>query len=86
MAQTESRKLDHIKIALKEAVQSRTKSGFEDITLIHRALPEIDKDEIDIGIEIMGRKFKAPIVIAGMTGGHKKTSKINKNLSLIPIQ
>ncbi len=70
MAQTENRKLDHIKIALKEDVESKTKNGFKDISLVHRALPEIDKDEINIQIELLGRKFKAPILIAGMTGGH----------------
>lgn len=82
MPQTEDRKLEHIKIALKESIESRTKTGFEDITLVHRALPEIDKDEINLETELLGQKFSAPILIAAMTGGHKKTGKINKNLAI----
>jgi isopentenyl-diphosphate delta-isomerase len=76
------RKLDHIEISLKEDVQSRIKNGFDDITFVHRALPEIDRDEIDLTCEFFGKKVGAPIVIAGMTGGHEKASEINKNLAL----
>ena len=76
------RKLDHIKISLKEDVQSRIKNGFDDITFVHRALPEIDRDEIDTSTEFFGKRVGAPIVIAGMTGGHEKASEINKNLAL----
>ena len=43
---TTERKLDHINISLKEDVQSKTKNGFDDITFVHRALPEIDRDDI----------------------------------------
>jgi len=82
MSETENRKLDHIKIALKESIESKTKTGFEDITLVHRALPEIDKDEINLETKLFGKKFSAPIIIAAMTGGHKKTAKINKNLAI----
>ncbi|MFQ5975528.1 MAG: type 2 isopentenyl-diphosphate Delta-isomerase [Candidatus Hydrothermarchaeales archaeon] len=82
MVKIDSRKLDHIKIALRETVESKTKNGFGDIALVHRALPEVDKDEVDVGIEFLGRKFKAPIVIAGMTGGHEKAIRINKNLAI----
>lgn len=76
------RKLDHIKISLEEDVQSRIKNGFDDITFVHRALPEIDRDEIDTTCEFFGKKIGAPIFIAAMTGGHEKAKKINENLAL----
>lgn len=77
-----ARKLDHLKIALEKNVQSRVKNGFEDVTLIHRAVPEINKEDIDLDATFLGRKINAPLVIAGMTGGHKVAERINKNLAL----
>jgi isopentenyl-diphosphate delta-isomerase len=77
-----SRKLDHIEISLREDVQSSIKNGFDDITFVHRALPEIDRDEIDTTCEFFGKKIGAPILIAAMTGGHEKATEINRNLAL----
>lgn len=77
-----SRKLDHIRIALAKNVQSNVKSGFEDISLVHCALPEIDKREIEVETSFLGRKIQAPLIIAGMTGGHEKAEVINRNLAL----
>jgi isopentenyl-diphosphate delta-isomerase len=79
---TTERKLDHIEISLREDVQSGVKNGFDDLTFVHRALPEIDRDEIDTSTEVFGKKVGAPILIAGMTGGHEKAKKINENLAL----
>lgn len=76
------RKLDHIDISLKNDIQSRIKSGFNDITLVHRALPEINRDDVDLTCNFFGRTISAPIVIAGMTGGHESSKEINKNLAL----
>jgi isopentenyl-diphosphate delta-isomerase len=76
------RKLDHIEISLKEDIQSSTKNGFDDITFVHRALPEINRDEIELTCDFFGRKIGAPIIIAGMTGGHEKAEEINRNLAL----
>ncbi len=78
----DARKLDHILISLKKNVESKTKNGFEDVALVHCALPEIDRDEIDLSANFFGRKISAPIMIAGMTGGHEKAKKINENLAL----
>ena len=49
MAQeTGKRKADHIKICLEKKAQAKkATTGFEDIQLIHRALPEIDKEKIN---------------------------------------
>jgi isopentenyl-diphosphate delta-isomerase len=77
-----SRKLDHIRICLEKDVESKIKNGFEDITLVHRALPEINKGDIDLTTKFFGKRINAPIMIAGMTGGHENTEKINKNLAL----
>ncbi|MHA1238534.1 MAG: type 2 isopentenyl-diphosphate Delta-isomerase [Candidatus Odinarchaeia archaeon] len=78
----QDRKLDHIKICTEEEVESRSKtSGFEDIELIHRAVPRVSKSEIDLSVEFLGHKFKAPFLISAMTGGHPVSEKINANLA-----
>lgn len=77
-----SRKLDHLTIAREKNVQSNVSSGFEDIVLVHRALPEVNMNDIDVAGTLLGKKIHAPIMIAGMTGGHKQAEVINKNLAL----
>ncbi len=78
----EDRKLDHIAISLKEQVESKVSSGFDDITPVHRSLPEANLDEIDLSTIFFGKTLSAPIVIAGMTGGHEKAKRINENLAV----
>ncbi len=75
---TRKRKADHIRIALKRNVEARkTTTGFEDIFLIHRALPEVDKDRIDLSTTVFNYKFSAPIIVSAITGGTHEAVKIN---------
>ncbi len=81
MSVTESRKDDHIRICLEKDVEFVKSNGFEHVDLEHRALPEIDKDEIDLKTEFLGKKFEYPLFIEAMTGGTRRGGKINKNLA-----
>lgn len=54
---------------------------WEDVQLVHQALPEIDFEEVDPAVTLFGRRLKAPIVITGMTGGFPGAKKINENLA-----
>lgn len=54
---------------------------WDDIQLIHRALPNIDFDEVDPSTTLLGHRLAAPIVITGMTGGFPDAKKINGNLA-----
>jgi len=74
------RKNEHVKICLEKKVQA-SKNYWENVHLIHNALPEIDKDEISISAKLFGKRLKAPIIIAGMTGGFQGAKKINENLA-----
>ncbi|MCS4541861.1 MAG: type 2 isopentenyl-diphosphate Delta-isomerase [Euryarchaeota archaeon] len=79
---TSKRKFEHIEICLKHNVKMREKStGFEDVEFIHRSLPEINKHEIETSIDFLGHTLNAPIIIAGMTGGHPVAKKINAELA-----
>ena len=74
----EERKADHIEICLKEDVQARKAStGFEDVSFVHEALPEIELKKIDLSTTVFGYKFSAPLFVGAMTGGTAKATKIN---------
>lgn len=74
------RKAEHIALALGGRVESRVAPGWDDIGLVHEALPELDIDEVGLGTEFLGRRLRAPLVIAGMTGGHPDGAAINAAL------
>lgn len=75
---TEKRKTNHIRICIEENVQARqATTGFEDIFLIHRALPEIERDKINLSTKVFNHKLSAPLIVEAMTGGATETAKIN---------
>ncbi|UCE16429.1 MAG: alpha-hydroxy-acid oxidizing protein, partial [Candidatus Bathyarchaeota archaeon] len=76
--QTEERKLSHIKICLEQDVQAKRKTtGFEDVSFVHRALPEIKRDKISLSTSVLNHKLSAPLIVGAMTGGATQTTKIN---------
>lgn len=79
--QIESRKKDHLKIALSEEAQVGN-SGFDKYHFIHNALPELDFSEIDMSTLFLGKKVKYPFFISCMTGGVKEGKRINRNLAI----
>ena len=80
MNQTEERKREHIDISLKENVSAHH-NYWDDVILIHNALPEINENDIDLSIKLFGKKLGAPLVISAMTGGYSKGKEINENLA-----
>ncbi|MEM2098714.1 MAG: type 2 isopentenyl-diphosphate Delta-isomerase [Candidatus Bathyarchaeia archaeon] len=76
--ETEKRKADHIRICLSENAQARdVATGFGDVYLIHRALPEIDKGSVDLSTTVFGHRFAAPVIVGAMTGGTAEATRIN---------
>jgi isopentenyl-diphosphate delta-isomerase len=79
---TSQRKIEHLQLCATSPVESRKiKAGFEDIMLVHRALPEMGMDDIDLSTELLGRNMDAPFMIASITGGHPDTIPINAALA-----
>lgn len=79
-----SRKLDHIELCAREAVESRGKTTLlEELELLHDSLPEVAWDDIDLSTTILSRTLKAPLLITGMTGGASAAEKINRDLATV---
>jgi isopentenyl-diphosphate Delta-isomerase len=67
-------------VVLGQEVEGRYRY-WDDIQILHNALPEIDFDEIDTSLTLFGKKLQAPLMITGMTGGFPDAVKINGNLA-----
>lgn len=78
---TGTRKDDHIRINLDEDVRSGLTTGLERYRFVHQALPEINLEEVDTGLELFGRSLSAPILISSMTGGTPQAERLNRILA-----
>jgi isopentenyl-diphosphate delta-isomerase len=78
-----NRKKDHLTFTVKGQSEYNHSSGFEDYSIRHSALPELDIDEIDTHVSLFGRSFSAPIFISSMTGGYAEAGKINKIIASV---
>ena len=82
-----NRKLEHLLICKNYDVEFKDKTtGFEDIELVHNALPEVDKNEIDLSTDVFGKKLDSPLFITAITGGHPASKDINKQLAIAAEQ
>ena len=72
----EDRKVEHIKIAARgEAEEGSTL--FDEVQLIHNAMPGFDYDEVDSKIQLFGKPLSAPLLVGAITGGTELSGKIN---------
>jgi len=80
MTKMKERKADHIEIALNRKV-SPGYCYWDDIKLMHEALPEIDPDDIDTSARVLGKKLEFPFIVTAITGGFQGAKKINGNIA-----
>lgn len=80
MTQMKERKADHIEICLNKEILPDYRY-WDDITLIHDALPEVDLDDIDTTANVLGRKLDFPFIVTAITGGFEGAKKINANIA-----
>jgi isopentenyl-diphosphate delta-isomerase len=63
-------------------VEFRQKGTLLDqVALVHHALPEMHFDEVDLTTELLGKRLRAPVIVAGMTGGTADAAKVNQDLA-----
>ncbi|KUO87332.1 MAG: isopentenyl pyrophosphate isomerase [Thermoproteus sp. JCHS_4] len=76
----DKRKNDHIFLAASPESQVGD-SWLDDVVLIHRALPELDLDDVDTRATFLGSEISMPFIIGAMTGGTELAEKINARLA-----
>ncbi|MDR1955190.1 MAG: type 2 isopentenyl-diphosphate Delta-isomerase [Candidatus Methanoplasma sp.] len=81
MTPIKERKADHIEICLNERIDPGY-CYWDDVRLIHNALPEVNADEIDLSAEVLGKKLDLPFIVTAVTGGFQGAKKINENIAI----
>lgn len=80
---TNRRKVEHIDILNRDPETDRNGRAFDALRLTHRALPEINLDDVDPSVTFLGKKLSFPLLISSMTGGDDaRIRTINRNLAL----
>ena len=77
----EARKAEHLQVTATQDVNTRAGPGWADVHLLHEALPEVDLDQVDVSTELFGKRLRAPLVLASMTGGHALALEVNRVLA-----
>ncbi len=79
---TSQRKMEHLMIAKDDSIDlSNSTKWFSYVRLLHNPLPDYSLDDVDTTWKFLGYELSAPLVIEGMTGGHKATMRINESLA-----
>lgn len=78
------RKAEHLALCASGEVDFRERTAlFEDVELFHDALPERALSEVSLEVELFGKRLRAPLVIAAMTGGTEEAERINRDLARV---
>ncbi len=76
------RKASHLNVVATEDVEAATaRAGWDRWRLPHVALPDAHPDELDLSVELLGKRLRAPLMIAGMTGGSRRAGDVNRRLA-----
>ncbi len=79
--EVQQRKIEHVSVALEQDVSAPQKANWNDVRLVHQALPEVDLDKVDTSVSFLGRNLRYPLFISSLTGGHADVTTINRNLA-----
>ena len=84
MSSIGQRKADHLALCATDEVAFKDKTTLlEQVRFIHDALPDLDTNDLDTSCTLLGKKLRAPILIAAMTGGTDEAARINRELASI---
>ncbi len=80
----EQRKSQHLDLVQRDEVEPEAADPlFSCVRLVHRALPELSIDDVDLSAQLCGKTLKAPLMVVGMTGGTQRAGQINHDLAAI---
>jgi isopentenyl-diphosphate delta-isomerase len=77
-SQTPQRKLTHLRASLEGDVSfPHLTTGLDKYRFLHRALPELNWADVDLGCTFLGHSLRAPILISSMTGGAEASGDLS---------
>jgi isopentenyl-diphosphate delta-isomerase len=79
-SQFEQRKRDHIELALMPVNQSSELNPFDNFSLVHEALPDLNFNDLSIKNMRFNKPVEKPFIISSMTAGHSNAININQRL------
>ncbi|MFC6323259.1 type 2 isopentenyl-diphosphate Delta-isomerase [Companilactobacillus baiquanensis] len=74
------RKVEHLFLAEKYFTDESF-ADFDNVRLLHDALPELNYHDIDLSVDFLGFKASLPIYFNAITGGSKQSTKFNTELA-----
>lgn len=78
------RKLSHFDLCAHQEVEFRHKTTLlEDVELVHQPLTETALEEIDLSVEVLGKRLQYPLIITGMTGGAEEVGIFNREIAVL---
>ncbi len=79
-SQFEQRKRDHIELAMMPVNQSSELNPFDDLHLMHEALPDLNFNDLSIQSIRFNKPVEKPFLVSSMTAGHSNAININQHL------
>lgn len=79
----ESRKADHLRLALDPSMEASGGNGFDRIELTHEAIPELNFSDVKIETSFWKFKASSPFFLSSMTAGHHQGEAINLTLARV---
>ena len=83
--QRAKRKLEHIKYAL-ELGDGPASTHLADLRFLHNCLPEVNPADIDLSVQILGKRLRLPFFIDAITGSTDAVTDINRKLAQVAAQ
>jgi len=82
MSDIVNRKSEHLELALHTPVEaSAGGAGWDQVRLVHQALPELALDDVDPSLEFLGKRLAFPLLVGSMTGGTDEAGEVNRRLA-----
>ena len=83
----ETRKRSHLDICAHGDVEHASKTTLlEEVELFHDSLSGLSLADVDLSVEIFGKRLRALLVVTGMTGGAPEASRVNRDLATVAEQ
>ncbi|MFQ5699057.1 MAG: type 2 isopentenyl-diphosphate Delta-isomerase [Myxococcota bacterium] len=83
MSELVERKRSHLELCATREVEHTRGTLLDQVHLLHEALPEAAAAEVDLSIELFGRRLEVPVLISGMSGGSEEAGRLNRGLASV---